>query len=320
MTAVRPDRPVPEPVAVIGHDDTAVALGSALQHAGHDVTWWWPEGQQDQPPQLPDGAVRAARAADAVLGRHVVVLRLPDAEAVRRLVLDGPDALADALGPRSVLVDTSPLAPREARSVARACERRLLRVLEVALSGTARQAADGTLATHVGGDPETMEEVRQVLEVWTAPGRLTWAGDAGSGAAARAVVAATRAVALQGVGEMLRLGRDLGLPRAVVLEVLRTGVLGGVVSGRDRRLHEQDAGGAATPVTETLADALGELEVAVRYAGSALPALEGAYLGARLAVSDGRGGDDLVALALAREGRAHLDDVDLQPAPPEPAP
>jgi len=166
MTGVEPDRHVPAPVAVIGLGGSARALGAALLRAGHDVSWWWPapEDDPDPDPPLPPGAVVAGRAVDAVLGRDVVVLHLPDAEAVRRVVLAGPDALADALGPRTVLVDTSPVGPREARSTARALERRLLRTLEAALSGTPRQAAEGRLATHVGGDPETMEDVRTVLE------------------------------------------------------------------------------------------------------------------------------------------------------------
>ncbi len=335
---MEPVRPDPAPVAVVGLDDTARALGAALLRAGHDVAWWWPRpgaagpgaaedpaAQQDGAdqadrtdqavPRLPEGAVVAPDAAAAVLGRDVVVVRLPDAATLRHVVLDGPAPLADALGPRAVLVDCSPVGPREARASARALEARLLRVLEVSLSGTPRQAAEGTLATHVGGDPETMEDVRPVLEAWTAPGRLTWTGDAGSGAAARVVAATAGAVALQSVGELLRLGRDLGLGRAVVLEVLLGGPLGPVVGGRHRRLREEDAGSAVAPAADVVADVLGELATALRYAGSALPALEGAYLNARLLDAAGRGGDDLVALALEREGRAHLDDDDLAPAP-----
>lgn len=107
----------------------------------------------------------------------------------------------------------------------------------------------------------------------------------------------------------------MGLDRAVVLQVLMGGPLGPVVAARDRRLHEEDAGDGTSPVPERLADVLEELATALRYAGSALPALEGAYLGARVAVQAGRGEDDVVALALAREGRAHLDDPDLAEDP-----
>jgi hypothetical protein len=93
--------------------------------------------------------------------------------------------------------------------------------------------------------------------------------------------------------------------------VLGGGPLGPVVGSRDRRLHTEDAGDQVAPVAERLVDVLEELATALRYAGSALPAIEGAYLNARLAVQAGRGEDDLVTLALAREGRAHLDDADL---------
>jgi 3-hydroxyisobutyrate dehydrogenase-like beta-hydroxyacid dehydrogenase len=297
-------------VAVLGGDVRCAGMAANLLRVGHDVTVWSDLGTgEDDLAEL--GAVRALGPAGAARGADVVVVRLTDADAVRAVLFEGVEAVADTLAPDAVVVDTSPLGPRDARSVSRELERRGLRGLDASVSGSARQAAEGTLATHVGGDPETMEEVREVLESWTAPGRLTWAGGPGSGAAARVVVAAATAVAVQTVGEMLRLGRDLDLPRGVVLEVLMGGPLGSLVGAKERRLREQDTGGDVHDVTEPLEEVLAELSVALRYAGSALPALEGAYLNTRLAVAADGGDQDVVALALAREGLAHLADPDL---------
>lgn len=303
-------------MGVLGGDERSAAMVANLVRSGHDVRSWdraepSPDRGAGSPP--PPGVVRAMSAAGAAAGAAVLVLRLPDFESVRGVLFEGDDPVVDVLTHDTVVVDTSPLGPRDARSVARELDRRGIRSLDASVSGTVRQAVDGTLATHVGGDPETMEEVRGVLESWTAPGRLTWAGGPGCGAGARVVAAAATALSLQTVGELLRLGRDLDLTRSVVLEVLLSGPLGGLVAGRDRRLREQDAGSGVAGATDRLDEVLAELSVALMYAGAALPALEGAYLNARLAVAAGGAADDVVALALAREGLAHLGDPDLQP-------
>jgi 3-hydroxyisobutyrate dehydrogenase-like beta-hydroxyacid dehydrogenase len=312
--------PAPRPpdgprVGVLGGDERSAAMVVNLVRAGHDVRVW----DQREPATgadaetVPPGAVRALSASGAAAGASVLVVRLPDFESVRTVLFGGDDPVADVLSGDAVVVDTSPLGPRDARSVSRELDRRGIRGLDASVSGTVRQAVDGTLATHVGGDPETLEEVRGVLESWTAPGRLTWAGGPGCGAGARVVASAATALSLQTVGELLRLGRDLDLSRSVVLEVLLAGPLGALVAGRDRRLREQDPGSSVAEATDRLDEVLAELSLALMYAGAALPALEGAYLNARLAVADGGAADDVVALALAREGLAHLTDADLQP-------
>ena len=294
-------------VAVLGLGRMGSALTAALVRQGVEVTVW------DRDPDRAAAVVAATRCVAETTpgraGRHAdaVLTVLRDAEATRHLLLmpdpdgpDGPDPVAAQLRPDAIVVDATTSSPRAARALAGGLDDLGLRMVEAPLIGGPREAARGTLTTLAGGDPVTVDLALPVLQAWSAPGRVLPTGPVGSAAAVKLTSVIATATALEGIGEALRLGQDLGLDRGLVVEALRGGPLGELVGSRERMLSARDSGRAEYPVDMLLA----EMSLALYESGSALPAAEAAFLQARLASSQGHGDHDAVEIALRREAAA----------------
>ncbi len=293
------------PVGVIGLAELGRALVAHLRRAGAEVTVY------DDDPQRADatavaGAMRAGSAAGAARRTRVVVLALPDVDTVRGVLFDGLEPVADEVPRDAVIVDTSPVGPFGARSVAAELDRRGLRYVEASLYGPPRHAVAGTLTTHAGGPGETVDAVQDVLASWSGPGKVVRTGGYGTGNAASVLASVAEAMVAEVVGEALRLGRDFGIEREACLAVLRHGSTEQFVGGHGHALSARDSGHDE----HELGAVHDDLRTALRYAGAALPTAEAAYLLTRLAVADGLQHRDVVELALRREGLRELDAAD----------
>jgi len=97
-------------------------------------------------------------------------------------VLYGPDGALAGMKSGAVLIIMSTLSPEDCRDIAsKAAEQRIL-VLDSPVSGLPQRAVQGTLALMVGGDEETLEQSREVLEVM---GNIFHCGDVGTGTVAK---------------------------------------------------------------------------------------------------------------------------------------
>ena len=71
-----------------------------------------------------------------------------------------------------------------------------------------------------GGAQGDYDEALPLLSLWGAPERVRRVGEVGSGSALKLCVNQSIGVLAAGLGESLRLGRELGLDRELLLEVL----------------------------------------------------------------------------------------------------
>ena len=98
---------------------------------------------------------------------------------------------------------------------------------------------------------------------------------------------------IAGVGEALRLGRELGLDRADLLDVLGGTPLGAIVGAKRAMLDSADY----SATTFSLELLVKDLDLAVTAAGSDLPVTAAVLAAGRAAVDAGQGGQDFAALA-----------------------
>lgn len=284
-------------VAFLGLGRMGAAMAGHVLDAGHElVVWNRSAGRADD--LVARGASEASSPREAATGADAVVLMLFGPDSVREVL---PDLLAGTAKGTLVLNATT-VGPQDARELAAACRDAGARYVDAPVAGSVGPATDGTLGILVGAGAADLEEVRPLLELWGDPGRIRHVGEVGAGSALKLCLNQGLGVVAAGVGESLRLGRDLGLDRTVLLDALG-GAAYGWFLGQKRPMLEADDYGATTFSVELMAK---DLELATRASDGDLAVTAAALQQARRAVDAGHSGEDYAVIAghVADEGEA----------------
>jgi 3-hydroxyisobutyrate dehydrogenase len=283
-------------VAFLGLGRMGVAMAAHVARSEHDLTVW--NRTAGKAADLIDlGATEERSVAAAVRGAEVVVLMLFGPDAVREVL---PVVVTHA--PGALVVDATTIGPDAAHEFARTCAAGGLRYVDAPVAGSTKPASDGTLGVFLGGSPQDAEQARVLAELWGDPARVRHVGGVGSASALKLCVNQGIGVLAAGLGESLRLGRDLGLDRDVLLEVLSQTAYGWVL-GQKRAMVESDDYSGTTFSLDLLAK---DLALAVDAADSDLEVTRACLDQTRRALAAGHAGEDYAAVIghLADEGEA----------------
>lgn len=284
-------------VAFLGLGRMGAPMAAHVARAGHALTVWnRSPGKAAELVEL--GATEARSVAAAVKGAEVVVLVLFGPESVREVLAE----VCAAAAPGTLVVDASTIGPEAAHEFGAACASAGLRYVDAPVAGSTRPAADGTLGVLAGGSPADYDEALPLLHLWGDPERVRRVGDVGAGSALKLCVNQGLGVMAAGLGESLRLGRDLGLDREVLLDVL-SGTAYGWYLGQKRAMVEAGDYGATTFSLDLLAK---DLDLVVEAADSDLEVTRACLDQARRALAAGHSGEDYAAVTghIADEGQA----------------
>lgn len=197
-------------------------MARRLAEAGHEVRAWNRTPDKSEP-LAEVGAAVVATAADAVRDADVVICMLSSGPVCDEVLLGDAGGHGGALAGMaagSVLVVMSSIPVETAQGQARAAAERNIGYLDAPVSGGEKGAIEGTLAVLVGGEEDTFERVRPVLEVL---GRPTLVGPAGTGELAKLVNQLIVAGTITVVAESLLLAERGGADPAKVREAIRGG-------------------------------------------------------------------------------------------------
>jgi 2-hydroxy-3-oxopropionate reductase len=188
----------------------------------------------------------------------VIITMLPDGPDVEAVLLSGPLAI----GPDTLVIDMSTIAPSSARRVAQALAERGGRFLDAPVSGGETGAIDGVLSIMVGGADS---DFASALPVFEAMGKtIVHVGDVGSGQVVKAANQLIVAGNLQLIAEALVFVDGHGVDRGRALDVLSGGLAGSTAMTRKRQnfldrsydpgfriaLHDKDLGIVARSARE----------------------------------------------------------------------
>jgi 3-hydroxyisobutyrate dehydrogenase-like beta-hydroxyacid dehydrogenase len=167
-----------------------------------------------------DGLHWAPTIADTVGNADIVLTVVFDDTQLGQAVL-GPDGALASMRPDSVLVQHTTCDPATVVRLAAAAHQRQVRFLDAALSGNPRDIEAGRLTLWVGGDEDTLEEVRPVLGTYASP--VMPVGAVGSG---QRIKLLNNAMFVAQVGlavDAVRLGNALGFSEETLVEALQAG-------------------------------------------------------------------------------------------------
>jgi 3-hydroxyisobutyrate dehydrogenase len=168
------------------------------------------------------GAKPQSTANVVIAGCEINVIAVFNTDQVEDVIAGpggGLDAIAQGGTGARIFIVTSTCDPDQLASFAQRVEPKGARLLEMPISGTSRQVADGNGVGLVGGDRAVMEHARSVLQAICA--KLHYLGAVGNASRAKLAVNLTLGLNRAAMAEGLVFASRLGLDPVNFLDVLR---------------------------------------------------------------------------------------------------
>ncbi len=172
------------------------------------------------------GAKQGESNRDVASRSELVITMLPNSPHVKEAVL-GERGVLEGAKEGTIVVDMSSIAPQVSKEVAAACAKKNVVMLDAPVSGGEPKAIDGTLAIMVGGDAQTFEKVKPVLEKMGSS--VVRIGEVGSGNMTKLANQIIVALNIAAVSEAFVLATKAGVDPSKVFDAIKGGLAGSTV-------------------------------------------------------------------------------------------
>jgi len=208
------ERPVAEPIGLIGLGLMGMALAERLRVGGFDI--WGHDIDPNRDDLLRRAGGKPAPSAAVIAsacGR--ILMSLPDSDAVEAVLADmGPCLVAGR-----IIVDTSTGDPERAVATGRRLAERGVWYLDATISGSSQQVREGQAVVLAGGPAAAFDRCQDLFRLFAR--RWFHLGPCGSGSQMKLVNNLVLGLNRAALAEGLWLGKALGLDAQIVLTVLR---------------------------------------------------------------------------------------------------
>jgi 3-hydroxyisobutyrate dehydrogenase-like beta-hydroxyacid dehydrogenase len=280
-------------VGLMGHG----AAKHILETGGYPLTVMGHRNRAPVEDLVARGAREARSPAEIARASDVLFLCLPSAVEVEATVY-GEGGVLEGAHAGMILVDSTTSDPNLTRRVGADLAARGAAMVDAALGRTPKEAEEGRLSTYVGGDPETIERVRPILEAFT--DTIIVCGPLGAGTTAKLVnnciAISTCAIIAEAFATAAKLGVELETLTQVVeaggansrmFQMMKPWLLEGDdshlkgplrIAAKDMRFYNQMAEGAPAPAVRARKPRrlqLGLVEARAREQIGDLAAIEG---------------------------------------------
>ena len=205
-------------VGLIGLGLMGKPMGRNLLKAGFPLTVWnRTKSRADD--LLREGAKWAASPRETAAQSDVLITIVSDPPAVEQ-VLWGERGALEGLRQGSIYIDSSTVSPDLARRAARACSERAVDYLDAPVTGGTWGAEKGELVFMIGGQQQTLERARPVLEA--VGKRFFLLGPNGAGQTVKLAMNLLLALEVQALAEALAIVTKAGVPGERLVEVMQS--------------------------------------------------------------------------------------------------
>ncbi len=289
-------------IGFIGLGIMGTRMAANLQKHGHSLVVF-NRTREKAEPLVAEGATWADSPAALALQAEVIFTMLAHPDAVEEAAL-GEDGFLRYPQPGQMWIDCSTVNPSFSRKMAVEAKARGVGFLGTPVTGSKGQAELAKLTFWVGGETSDAERYRLLLECMG--NRIIYCGGPGMGASLKMVMNQLLGTAMAAFAEGLVLGESLGLSRELLFEA----ILGGpgaapFLASKRERIESGNYEPADFPLRWLQKD-LHLAAVSAYEAGAAMPLTNAAKEVYRLAIRDGRGGEDFSAIY---DYLAHTQDI-----------
>ena len=270
------------------------AMAANLIRAGYSVTVY--NRTRERCRELEQMGARVADSP-AQMGRDcgTVIAMLTGPEALEQ-VLFGENGAASEFGTNTLFTNMSSISPAFARELGGRLESSGCRYVDAPVSGSKKPAEEGTLVVLAGGESADVEAMRPLFEVMGK--KVVHCGPAGQGSMMKMAINLLLGTMMQGLAEMINLGRQGGLDTDTLLEVVTSGPLNcGLFQVKESMIRDGEYP-AQFPLKHMSKDLKFVLDTAYEV-GASLPSGHGVSLTYATARNLGRGDQDFAAVLSA---------------------
>ncbi|MDD4362969.1 MAG: 2-hydroxy-3-oxopropionate reductase [Atribacterota bacterium] len=168
------------------------------------------------------GAQKANSNSDVASKSDIIITMLPNSPDVQKAVFS-EGGITEGLSSGQILIDMSSIAPLVSQEIARKLKEKGVDMLDAPVSGGQEKAQSGTLAIMVGGEEDTFNTCKPILDIL---GNPVLVGDIGAGGTTKLVNQAIVAVNIAVVAEALLLGKKAGVDPKRIFDAIKGGLAG----------------------------------------------------------------------------------------------
>jgi 2-hydroxy-3-oxopropionate reductase len=200
-------------------------MAKNLLKAGYSLTVYdvVPEGVKEV---VAAGAKEGKSSKDVASQSDVVITMLPNSPHVKEAVL-GKGGVLEGAKAGLILVDMSSIAPLASQEIAKACEKKGVKMIDAPVSGGEPKAIDGTLSIMVGGDETLFNSVKDILLKMGAS--AVYCGPIGAGNTTKLANQVVVACNIAAVAEAFTLAKKAGVDPKRVFDAIKGGLAGSTV-------------------------------------------------------------------------------------------
>ena len=167
-----------------------------------------------------NGAVSAENPTEVARKTNCVLLSLPDTQVVEEVIF-GVNGLVNGISPGSIVVDLSTIDYLATLRIGEELRARGATLIDAPVSGMEARAKEGTLAVMVGGDYDTFEKIRPILDV--IGNDVVYMGKSGNGQLTKTVNNVLYNISVAAMAEILPMAVKMGLEPEAVCRVVTSG-------------------------------------------------------------------------------------------------
>ena len=201
-------------IGFIGMGHMGSHMAPRLIRAGYHLTVY---DRTREKAQAIAGATVAETPEEAAANSDVVISIVSNDAALEEVML-GPNGVLAGTHAGSVIIDMSTVSPHTSRHLFQAAREKGVAMIDAAVSGSVPQVEQGSLVIFVGGDQQTYEQCKPILDVLGE--NSFYMGASGMGSTMKLVVNTLLGLGMQALAEAIALGEKAGLEKGLLLDVL----------------------------------------------------------------------------------------------------